>query len=204
MSDQFKKVFLDLLPNQPKDDQTRESNRRMLRAQFEGQLADNVERMWELPPIILNQASGRYRDLLLEARDLFIAGYFYSCVAMCGIIGERLVKDMFRASVFLQKNGQITRPMDAAFDDLDYLGARNLVEFLGKCAILEDDAQKAALKLQTLRNRYAHAKGKKPEADAINAIKLLHVIVEGTISVFKECEIKNGAFEFKSKTPSKD
>lgn len=123
---------------------------------------------------------------------------------MCGIVGERLLRDLLRASVFVQKDSQITRPMDAAFDGLDYLGARNLVEFLGKCAVLEDDAQKAAWKLQALRNRYAHAKGEKPEADAINAIKLLHVIVEDTVSVFRKFEMKDGEFALKSKTRSKD
>ena len=98
MSEQpkFMDVFLDLLPNQPKTDQTRESFRQILRQRFEGRLTDAVERVWELPPMIL-KPHGEYLALLLEAREIYLAGHFYSCVAMCGIVGERLVKDMFRA-----------------------------------------------------------------------------------------------------------
>lgn len=67
-------VFLDLLPNQPKNDQGRENFRQMLRERFEERLPASVERIWELPPIILQQPKNDYVGLLLEARELFVAG----------------------------------------------------------------------------------------------------------------------------------
>jgi hypothetical protein len=111
---------------------------------------------------------------------------------MCGIVGERLLKDMFRASILIQKAGQLTIPASAALDQLERTGARAIAEFLSECGLLGDAAQQAAEKLQTLRNRYAHASGSNPQEDAISAIKFLHCIVEGTVSVFKDFELRNG------------
>jgi hypothetical protein len=195
MSEQPKSmdVFLDLLPNQPKTDQTRESFRQILRQRFEGRLTDAVERVWELPPMIL-KPHGEYLALLLEAREIYLAGHFYSCVAMCGIVGERLIKDVFRASVLVQKGGLPQAPPNAAFDQLEHVEVNGIVRFLKEAGLLSMEAWKAAGSLGQLRNQYAHARGKSPQPDALKAIKLLHTLVEDTVSVFKEFEIKDGAF----------
>src|ERR1700733_10731715 len=194
MSDQFINVFLDLLPNQPKNDQTRASFGDMLRREFEKRLPNAVERIWELPPLILLKPFGDYVGLLTETRELFIAGHFYSCVAMCGIVGERLVKDMFRASVLVQRDGNASPPSDVAFDQLERVEINGIIRFLKETEVLGVDAYKAAMKLGELRNQYAHARGKDPQGDAAGAIALLHTLVEGTVSVFKDFEITSGGF----------
>jgi hypothetical protein len=173
---------------------------------FEGRLADAVERMWDLPPMMLTMPSaeagaaapprsvGAYFQLLLEARDLYVLGHFYSCVAMCGIVGERLIKDVLRASVLIERDGNVEHPSDAAFDQMEYVDARGIVQFLRRAQLLDDDAAKAAIGLGELRNRYAHARGKKPAEDALEAIKLLDAIVSGTVSALKDHEIREGRF----------
>lgn len=194
-------VFLDLLPNQPKNDQTRDNFREMLRQRFEQGLPDTVERIWELPTIIIEEPFGDHLELLLEARTIFLAGHFYSCVAMCGIVGERLVKDIFRASVLVERNGTTARPSAGALDQFERVEINGIVRFLKETELLSADAAKAADGLGQLRNQYAHARGKKPDADALEAIKLLHTLVEGTVSVFKNFAIKDGAFVRKSESP---
>lgn len=194
-------VFLDLLPNQPKNDQARENFRQMLRERFEERLPASVERIWELPPIILQQPKNDYVGLLLEAREPFVAGYFYSCVAMCGIVGERLVKDVLRAAVLVEREGRAVQPAQSAFDQLERVEINGLVRFSKEAQLLNDEAGKAADKLSQLRNSYAHARGKDSPKDAIEAIRLLHVLVEGTVSVFKDFDIKDGAFVRKGKLP---
>jgi len=203
MSDerQLMNVFLDLLPNQPRDDQTRESFRQLLRQRFEERLPEAVERIWELPPIILKEPFEDYMELLLEARTLFLMGHFYSCVAMCGVVGERLVKDVLRVSVLVQKEGGPQPPPDVALDQLERVEVNGIVRFLEKAELLDVKAARAAAALGELRNKYAHARGKKPQGDALEAIKLLHVLVEGTVSVFKDFEIKEGALVRKASDP---
>ena len=186
-------VFLDLLPNQPKNDKSREYFRQLIRERLEKSLPDAVERVWDLPPLIL-KAFGDYLALLNETRQLYILGYFYSCVAMCGIVGERLVKDLLRASVCVQKNGSVQIPPETAFDQFERVEVSGIARFLKEADLLTDKASKAAEKLGQIRNQYAHARGKKPQQDALKSIKLLHTLVENTVSVFTEFDIIDGAF----------
>jgi len=106
---QHMNVFLDLLPNQPRMTRCARASPAAAGA-LRKDPADAVERIWKLPPIILKEPFGDYVELLLETRDLFVAGQFYSCVAMCGIVGERLAKDILRASVLVEKDVLLSAP----------------------------------------------------------------------------------------------
>jgi len=194
MSDQqgYTEVFLDLLPNQPRDDEMRELLRKEFAAECARRMPDVIERVWELPSMIV-KLSGEYLALLLEARQLYLSGCFYSCVAMCGIVGERLVKDVFRSSILIQKDGKSVRPTDAVFDQFERVEVRGMILFLKEAELLGVEAGKAAVDLGDLRNQYAHARGKKPQEDALKAIKLLHALVEDTVSVFKTHAMTDGS-----------
>lgn len=113
---------------------------------------------------------------------------------MCGIVGERIIKDVLRASVRLEKDGVIHIPQDKAFDQLEYVEVAGIIRFLKETELIAANPAKAAEDLGKLRNRYAHARGKNPDRDALEAIKLLHSLIEGTVSMFKEFEIKDGVF----------
>lgn len=65
----------------------------------------------------------------------------------------------------------------------------DIAKFLAGAEVLKADAAKAAGDLVELRNQYAHARGKNPEADAVQAIKHLHALVEGTVSVFHDYQL---------------
>lgn len=186
-------VFVDFLPNQPRTEQTRETFRQLLRDGFERSLASTVERMWDLPPVIVKR-HGDYLEMLLEARELYIRGFFYSCVAMSGVVGERLVKDMLRASLLIQKSGSAAPPSGEAFDQLERVEISGIIRFLKEAGLLGSTSAKAASALSELRNQYAHARGKQPRSDALCAIKHLHELVEDTVSVLKEYEIRRGVF----------
>lgn len=104
----------------------------------------------------------KYCDLFMEARDLFIQGYFYSCVAMCGIATERILKDIFTRTVLVILNGKPTPLNNRAIKDLESFGAKEICEFLIKAGILSQKLRPAFKDLGELRNGYAHAGGKKP------------------------------------------
>jgi hypothetical protein len=179
-------VFIDLLPNQPRNDKSREQFRAMLTVRFEEKLPQSVERIWELPPIILKYPQAEYIALLVEARNLYVDGHYYSCVAMCGIVGERIVKDLLRASIYIKKDGAICVPQDKAFDQLERVEISAIVRFLKEVGLLTADAGKASEDLVILRNQYAHARGKEPNLDALKSLQYLHVLIEDTVSFFKD------------------
>ncbi len=52
---------------------------------------DTWERLSQLPPLLIED--GPYCGLIKEARDVFVDGHFYACVAMCGISFERFQRD---------------------------------------------------------------------------------------------------------------
>jgi hypothetical protein len=189
----FKEVYLDLLPNQPKNEMGRQNAANLLRQELERRIDDSVERQWDLPPIIVNP-EGEYLDLLLEARKLYVDGYFYSCVAMCGIVNERLIKDVLRASIWIEKEGKVEKPASKVFDQLERVDIGSLARFTWEAGLITKEEFNASKKLGELRNDYAHARGRQSQPDALKAIKYLHQVVEGTVSVFKDHEIKNGKF----------
>ena len=187
-------VYIDMRPNLPK-----EQLKMILQEQFERRLDASVDRLGSLPTIVVRPADDDhprlvgYLSLLEEARELFIAGYFYACVAMCGIVGERLVKDMFRESMLVWQGGHVDNPPSAALNQLERVESSSLRRFLKEAGLLSDEAAKAADKLTDLRNKYAHARGENTQADAAKAVGLLDTLIEGTVSVFKDFTIKDGA-----------
>ena len=195
-------VFLDLeCSNLPKNDQTRKDFSETLNQRFAERLPQAVERMWDLPPLILRNPNGEYIELLLESRELYIQGNYYSCVAMCGIVGERLVKDVLRAALRIERDGIVHIPSDKALDQLERVETGGVVRFLREADLLSTEAAKAANDLGELRNQYAHARGKKPDLDALKAIKLLQSLVDGTVSMFKDFTINDGIFVPKAALP---
>jgi hypothetical protein len=158
----------------PRNEESRKKFRQILIQRFEKNLPDAIERYWELPSLnIYIESTSPYPALLIEVRELFLDGHFYSCVAMCGIVGERLIKDLLRTSVLIEMDGQHQRPDEKAFDQLERVEVSGIVKFLKESGVLSEDAALAAEKLGTLRNAYAHARGKDYKRDAISAIGYL-------------------------------
>jgi len=104
----------------------------------------------------------------------------------CGIVGERIIKDELRAAVLIKKGNQVRSPDSTAFDQFERLDVSSIARFLNKAELLSDRAFKAADSLGQLRNSYVHARGKDPKEDAISAIKMLHMLIEDTVSIFKD------------------
>jgi len=69
-------------------------------------------------------------------------------------------------------------PSEVAFDQLERADASAIVRFLKEAGLVTREAAKAADDLGQLRNRYAHARGKDPQPDALKAINLLHIAAE--------------------------
>ena len=188
-------VYVDFLPNHAAHPAGKDMVIGYHREWLEERLDAIVSRQAQMPILMLQNTDDSVKvvlDLLLEARTLFCHGHFYSCVAMCGIAAERIIKDVIRKGIVTLSGSRINRPSQKAFDQLERVDIRSLINFAGESDLLNSDARSAATKLGELRNKYAHARGQNPEADALRAVEYLHVIVEGTVSVLKDYEIKEG------------
>lgn len=145
---------------------------------------DEALRRWsELPD--LEPTTGPHVPLLLEARELYLHGHFYSCVAMCGIASERIVKDVLGQGLAVWQDDEVAALPEEAIPELDRFELSAIARFLTKAGLLVPDARKAVLDLAELRNRYAHSPGTKPREDALKAIGLLHDVVNRTVSLFR-------------------
>lgn len=194
MSDEENKtpqMFVDFLPNHATHPKLQDSVRDMHRRNLERDLENIISRQGQLPQLMVFIV-GDYVNLLTEARNLFCYGYFYACVAMCGIVTERVMKDILRNHVCTLSQNVVYRPSDKAFDQLEYVDMRSITNFLAEAGLIDSGVKTAATKLGELRNKYAHARGQDPQEDALKAIQFLHKIIDGTFSVLKDHTIKDG------------
>lgn len=131
------------------------------------------ERISQLPPLLIEV--GPYCKLLREARDVFVDGHFYACVAMCGISFERFQRDKAKpyGATRKHKMPQVRK----------ILQANNVlkVETLALCE-----------KMAKLRNDYAHGDGPKPKEDALKAIAWMHSFIDNETNLMRDYAIVNG------------
>jgi hypothetical protein len=130
--------------------------------------------------------SGPHVPLLVEARILYTRGYFYSCVAMCGIASEKILKDLIKRKFALRTRGKVVAVPDSVLAALERVEISTLIRILFSADALDRDARKAAQELTELRNKYAHGVGVDASTDALRAIRLLDGVVDGTVSLFRE------------------
>ncbi len=185
-------VYCDFNPNHANDPLLSPGLRERLVSQYESDVDVIIQRIGQLPALMVHNV-GDYVELLVEARKIYTQGHFYSCVAMCGIVAERITKDILKHVTCIRVTSeQAMSPSQKAFDQLERVDVSSLVRFLKESGVFNAETSKAADALLQLRNTYAHARGKSPQEDALKAIEQLHRFVDNTMSVLKDNEIRDG------------
>ena len=131
------------------------------------------DRLCQLDPLLIEV--GDYCQLLREARDVFIRGYFYSCVAMCGIAMERFQFDK-------------AAPYGATRKHKMY----QLRNILMENNVLKPQSLELCEKMADLRNGYAHGHGVNPQEDAVKALGMVQQFIEVETSLMRKYHIVNG------------
>jgi hypothetical protein len=183
-------VGFDFIPNALATDEGRREVADRFRRQFEQALPEALNRYSELPATMMRL--GPFVALLDEVRKHYAWGRFHSCIVMSGVAAERILKDLLLAALRVPSGGVAVPVPQEAAKHLERLALEDVREFLVKSGRLDKGLRKAAQELARLRNTYAHAAGGGAEADARTAVRCLHEIVEGTVSVFKDYEIVDG------------
>ncbi len=183
-------AMIDFTPNVLKTEGGKKQIEASLRASFEQSLPGALTRWGELP--VMMTPAAPFAELLMDARQHFIWGRFYSCVVMCGVAAERILKDLFVHALRVRVGGewlQLTPEVARQIERLDVEGIR---EALLKSGNLDRGLRKSVQRLMELRNSYVHSRYAQPEEDARAAVRCLHEMVEGTVSVFKDHEFVDG------------
>lgn len=131
------------------------------------------ERASQLPPLLIEV--GSYCRLLREARDVFVDGHFYACVALCGISLERFQRDK-------------ARPYGAGRKD----HMSQVRTILTENHVLKVETLALCKKMATLRNDYAHGDGPRPEEDALRALEWMHAFIDNETSLMRDYVIVEG------------
>ncbi|MCX5653634.1 MAG: hypothetical protein NTY65_03155 [Planctomycetota bacterium] len=134
---------------------------------------DRYERLSQLPALLIE--AGPYCDLIREARDVFVDGHFYACVAMCGISIERFQRDK-------------AKPYGG---DSEHKIQR-VRGILIKHKVLKSGTLTLCKKMAFLRNEYAHGHGLKPKEDAFTALKWMHCFIDNETNLMRDYVIANG------------
>ena len=134
---------------------------------------DKYERLSQLPALLIE--AGPYCDLIREARDVFVDGHFYACVAMCGISFERFQRDK-------------AKPYGAN----RVHNIRRVRGILKKNKVLTSGTITLCKKMADLRNKYAHGHGLKPKEDALTALNWTHCFIDNETNLMRDYAIVNG------------
>ena len=138
-------------------------------------------RLSQLPPLLIE--AGPYCNLLREARDVFVDGHFYACVAMCGISIERFQRDK-------------TKPYDATEKHKIW----KVRKILKSNKILSSGTLSLCEKMADMRNKYAHGHGLNPKDDASKALRWMHSFIDKETNLMRDYVVDNGVLTRKRAT----
>jgi len=179
---QTQAVYIDFRPNvakrQLKEDLPKDSPEQVAELPA-GAPGDNpinhaaTERLSQLPPLLIED--GPYCQLIREARDVFVDGHFYACVAMCGISFERFQRDKAKPHGATQK------------DKMDKI--RSILE---KNSVLSPKTLELCESMAKFRNKYAHGDGLNPKEDALKSLEWMHSFIDNETNLMRDYVIVSG------------
>ena len=135
-------------------------------------------RLSQLPPLLIE--AGPYCSLIREARDVFVDGHFYACVAMCGISLERFQRDKAEPYGATRKHKM-----------------PRVRRILQENNVLKTETLALCKKMAKLRNDYAHGEGLKPKEDALKALQWMHSFLDNETNLMRDYVITDGVLSRK-------
>ncbi len=134
---------------------------------------DMLERLSQLPPLLIED--GPYCGLIREARDVFVDGHFYACVAMCGISFEKFQRDKVKPYGATRKHTM-----------------SQVRSMLQKNRILSPETLSLCKSMADLRNKYTHGHGLNPKEDALKSLTWMHSFIDNETSLMRDYVIVDG------------
>lgn len=161
--------------------QYREDLKDELRKQFNDKINDVVKRLFKIQDLSVIKKLPCH-DLVHEAKMLYVEGYFYATIALCGAVGENIARMIINDSEITVSRSKIIKGK-TIFGRLDFVVINKI---LINASLIQQDSYKKLEKIRKLRNKYVHG-NKLFNTAAVNkdAGILLNLIVTILRSEFK-------------------
>lgn len=144
-----------------------------------------VKRHLRLPTVLIPRED-EFLPLLYEARQTYIAGHFFSCIASTATTADRICNR-------LTVRYGLPTPVQKWFLG-ETLG--NKIPKLRAERIITKDQEELLVKINKIRNRHLHPRRSISQItlkrDAYVAVRLLHELIEGTFSIFRDHTFQEG------------
>lgn len=145
--------FVDFLPGHIRHF-GKDSQRQTLLQRYEGQLDSTLYRYSMLNDLMIYVQDGKYLELILETRDDFIHGRYWSMVALCGMTIEAMCKDI----------AKIRGEEEAFVKKIQDQDVRNNIEDLREGGYFWLPCTPGMMhRIHDIRIEYVHVKLEKPE-----------------------------------------
>ena len=144
-----------------------------------------VQRYLKLPTYIVHK-DDEILPLLLEARETYIDGLFFSCIGASAAAADRLCVGLLnRYGVNVKTKNEL---LNCTFGEK--------LERLQAMKLIDNNQFDILSRLNRLRNKHLHPTypitGRTTQVDSLKTLKLLHEFLEGTLSVFRDYVIEEG------------
>ena len=135
--DKLERIYLDTIPNLLKDSKNEKMISDSLLANYDNKIAEIIDRYKNLPPIVVDL--GVYTESLKEARQVYIEGYFYSCIVMCCVTAEKIAKDILIQNLFIQKFDKFENVPEEAIKYFEKISLETIREILIKSNLISSN-----------------------------------------------------------------
>jgi hypothetical protein len=127
-------------------------------------------------------AEGKIVDLLKEVIASYNLGLYYSTIALCGMIAERLCYDIIDFSEMWSDGRRIDEHEKKKYYNLQLI---ELIDFLFEIGIIDDKNNKLLHRIRKIRNSHVHPKMISDlKVDALEIFNLLCEVIENLFSQF--------------------
>lgn len=118
---------------------------------FQSKLKESIERYFKIQDLSIIQKLP-FCDLACEAKELYVGGYFYSTIAICGVIAESIARAVLDdCEVIINQRNRIRGK--TIFKKLDFVVINKI---LINANLIHQDSYKKLEKIRKLRNKYIH------------------------------------------------
>lgn len=118
---------------------------------FQSRLKEVIQRYFKIQDLLIIQKLP-FCDLVCEAKELYAEGYFYSTIAICGVIAESIARRVLNGCEIVVNQGRAIKGK-TIFKRLDFVIVNKI---LINAHLIHQDSYKKLEKIRKLRNKYIH------------------------------------------------